>query len=116
MIGQGEDRIELLVITIWFGGIIGLLSWNDMEPGEAWSAVGLRLFVAIAGMFLSGVLAFSSVTEYSFAQRISEIAKASIVILVVGGLAAISVGNVCAAFLMLILTGFSLNWWGTARR
>jgi hypothetical protein len=113
---QRQQRLELLVIVIWFGGILNLLFPNDIGPGGGWSSAALQLYAAIAGMFLSGVFAFASVTEHRFAQGIAEIMKASILILVVGGIAAISVGNGSAAFLMLILTGFSLNWWGTARQ
>ena len=112
---ERKERLKLLVIVICLGGILSLVWSNDIAPNSGWSHAVLRVFVAIAGMFLSGAYAFASVTEHRFAQRARETLSTSIFILIVGGIAAISVGNGSAAFLMLILTGFSLNWWGTAR-
>ena len=107
------DRIQLLVIVIWFGGLLDLITSNGLGPEQGW--VGFRIFAALASMFLLGAFAFASITEYGFAKTIREISRVSIFLLVVGVIAALSIGCGSAAFLMLILTGFALNWWGLAR-
>ena len=111
-----EDRIQLLVIVIWFGGLLDLIFSNGLRPAEAWSWAGFRILAALICMFLLGTFAFASITEHGFAKTIRKISKVSIFLLVAGVIAAISVGCGSAAFLMFILTGFALNWWGLARQ
>src|SRR5260221_5149873 len=106
------ERIHLLVLLIWFGGLIGLLM-SHSGPLESWSWGALKLFIALACMFVLGCLAFASVTERGFVDR--SLTHQCIALLGVGALTAISVESGNAAFLMLILCGFALNWWGTAR-
>jgi cation transport ATPase len=108
-----DERIHLLVLLIWFGGLIGLLMSHHLDPYETWPWAALKLFIALTCMFVLGCLAFASVTERGFVDR--SLTHQCIVLLGVGALAAISVESGSAAFLMLILCGFALNWWGTGR-
>src|SRR5258708_34043712 len=41
------ERIHLLVLLIWFGGLMGLLMSHHLEPYETWSWGALKLFIAL---------------------------------------------------------------------
>src|SRR5258708_35128672 len=41
------ERIHLLVLLIWFGGLMGLLMSHHLEPYETWSWGVLKLFIAL---------------------------------------------------------------------
>jgi hypothetical protein len=108
-----SERIHLLVLLIWFGGLISLLMSHHLERYETLSWGALKLIIALVCMFVLGCLAFASVTERGFVDR--SLTHQCIVLLGLGALAAISVESGSAAFLMRVLCGFALNWWGTAR-
>jgi hypothetical protein len=107
-------RIQLLVIVIWFGGILNLFSHESGPGGWSWDVV--RWFIAVAAMFVLGCFAFASVTEFDFVKSFDRGQRRLFVfVLFIGGIAAISVGFPTAPFLMFLLTGFALDWWGTAK-
>ena len=56
------------------------------------------------------VTEFDLVKSFDCGQR-----RISIFVLFVGGIAVISVGFETASFLMFLLAGLALGWWGTAK-
>src|SRR5260370_29471481 len=95
------ERIHLLVLLIWFGGLIGLLMSHHLEPYETWSWGALKLFIALTCMFVLGCLAFASVTELDFVDR--SLTLQCIVLMGVCALSAIYVESSSEALLMLTI-------------
>jgi membrane-associated phospholipid phosphatase len=74
-----------------------------------------RAFLALAAMFYLACLAFLSVTE-GLGRDVGRCRKQAITSVVFGIPAALSMRDGHAAFLMFLLLGFSLDFWGLAKR
>ena len=103
----------LLVIVIWVAGTLGLLASD--HGARLWSWEGARFLVALVAMLYLACLAFLSVTERLGRDK-GRSRKQALVSTVFGIPAALSMGDGYAAFLMFLLLGFPLDFWGVAKR
>src|SRR5262245_8218231 len=105
----GHMIFEAIIILICFGGIVDLLA-SDFPP---WSWAGLWLLVALTCIVYLGCAALLSVSEPNPRLKTDRAQRNALLFLLLAGSAAtISIGTYGAAFLMLLLAGFALNWWG----
>lgn len=113
-----DDRPLFLVIAIWAAGTLGLLISAQgtnfvIAAPKTWTWEAASTLVALFVMFYLGCLAFLSLTEPG---RDSGRRAQAIVSMVVGLVAALLIKDGWAAFLMFLLLGFPMDFWGVTRR
>jgi hypothetical protein len=107
--GVKSDRITLLVSLLWGAGLLTTLANGAArDPGSSW--VDARYLATLVAIFVMGAAAFNALSE-----RIRHHKVVAMTALVVGIAASLSRGDVFAAFIVFVLCGFVLEWWGVVR-
>jgi uncharacterized membrane protein YoaK (UPF0700 family) len=72
--------------------------------------VDARYLATLVAIFVMGAAAFDALSERTRRHKVVAMTA-----LVVGVAASLSRGDVFAAFIVFILCGFGLDWWGVVR-
>jgi TRAP-type mannitol/chloroaromatic compound transport system permease large subunit len=75
-----------------------------------WSWINLRYITTIVVMFLMGSAAFTVTREGAYKYR-----RLGLISLPIGAVAALSIRDFFATFIIFLLAGFVLDWWDIAR-
>jgi hypothetical protein len=107
--GVKNGRITLLISLLWGAGLLTTLANGAArDPGSTW--VDARHLATVVAIFVMGAAAFDALSERTRRRKV-----VAMIALVVGVAASLSRGDVFAAFIVFILCGFVLDWWGVVR-
>ena len=107
--GVKNGRITLLISLLWGAGLLTTLANGAARnPGSSW--VDVRYVATLVAIFVMGAAAFDALSKRT--RRHKVVATTA---LIVGVAASLSRGDVFAAFIVFILCGFVIDWWGVVR-
>jgi hypothetical protein len=99
-------RITLLISVLWSAGLITTLA-HGAARNAYWSSVSVTYLVSIIAIFFMGAAAVKSASQGSCING-----QLCMILLLLGIGASLLTGEVFAAFIIFILCGFVLDWWG----
>ena len=107
--GVKNGRITLLISLLWGAGLLTTLAnGTTRDPGSSW--VDARYLATLVAIFGMGAAAFNALSKPTRRNKVVAMTA-----LVVGVAASLSRGDMFAAFIVFILCGFVLDWWGVMR-